>query len=78
VRPRTAQSKPQVEGTQLDILKKQKPSATIAADTGKGKQEQAGKGDQHGQHEIYLAGRDLTQSSRPTSIGVRCHSSLVG
>ncbi len=78
VRPRAAQSKAQVEGTELDILEKEKPGATIAADTGKGKQEQAGKGDQHGQHEIDLAGRDLTQSSRPSPFRLRYHPGPVG
>ena len=78
VRPRAAQSKAQVEGTQLDILEKQKSGATIAADTGKGKQEQAGNGNQHGQRKIHLAGRYSTQSSRPSPFRLRHHPGLVG
>ena len=78
MRPRTAKGKTQIQGTKLDILEKQEAGATIAANTGKGKQKQAGKRDQHGQSKIDLAGRDSTQSSRPSPFGLRYHPGLVG
>jgi hypothetical protein len=56
VRPSAAQRESQIEGTKLDILKKQEPGATIAANTRKRKQQQAGESHKHGQHEIDRTG----------------------
>ena len=69
MRPRAAKSETQVQGAKLDVLEKEKSGATVAANAGKGKQNQAGECDQHGQRKIHLAGRDSTQSRRPSPIG---------
>src|SRR5882724_1162154 len=77
VRPRTAKGETKIEGTKLDILEKQEPGATIAADTRESKEEQARERHEYSQGKIHLAGRDSTQPGRPSPFGLRCHPGLV-
>jgi hypothetical protein len=78
MRPCAAQGETQIEGAKLDILKKQEPRATIAANTGKRKQQQADDSHKYGQHEVDLASRDSTQAIRPSPFDLRHHPGLVG
>ena len=55
VRARSTKGKTQIQSSKLDVLEKKETGTTVAANPGKGKQEQACHGDQRGQREVDLA-----------------------
>ena len=69
MRAGATQGETQIQSTQFDVLQKEESGAAIAPDPGVSEENQASEGHQHGQSEVYLAGRDPTQPRRPFPFG---------